>query len=105
MQRHPKLATVERTLSKRGGRVYVDAGQNGPGRLIAAPFCVRARPGAPVSMPILWSEVKPGLSPRQFTIRDAVARLEQQGDVMAPVLTTRPDLAAGLARLSALPPG
>ncbi len=101
-RRHAAIATVERSLNKRGGKVYVDSGQNGLGRLIAAPFCVRPRPKAPVSMPLDWAEVKPGLSPRQFTIRDAIPRLEKLGDLNAPVLTLKPDLAAGLARLGGL---
>ncbi|MEW5742436.1 MAG: DNA ligase D [Myxococcota bacterium] len=99
VQAHPKIATLERTLKKRGGRVYVDAGQNGAGRLIAAPLCVRAQPGAPVSMPLTWDEVKPGLGPRQFTVRDAVGRLEQRGDPMAKVLELKPDLARAVERL------
>lgn len=101
VQAQPKIATVERTMKKRGGRVYVDAGQNGAGRLIAAPLCVRPLPGAPVSMPLTWDDVKPGLSPRQFTIRDAVARLEQRGDPMAQVLALKPDLATAVERLGA----
>ena len=76
-----------------------DIDQNGDGKLIAAPFCVRPFPTAPVSMTLEWSEVKPGLSPRQFTVRDAVARLKRVGDPMAPVLTLRPDLGAALAKL------
>jgi bifunctional non-homologous end joining protein LigD len=87
-------------MKKRGGRVYVDAGQNGAGRLIAAPLCVRPLPGAPVSMPLTWDEVKRGLGPRQFTIRDAIARLEQRGDPMAKVLELKPDLAKAIERLS-----
>lgn len=99
VHRHPPIATLERSLPKRQGRVYVDAFQNGDGKLIAAPFCVRPFPTAPVSMTLEWSEVRPGLSPRQFTVRDAVARLQRVGDPMAPVLTLRPDLGAALAKL------
>lgn len=96
---HPKIATIERVMKKRDSRVYIDAFQNGPGRLIAAPFCVRALPTAPVSMPLLWSEVKPGLTPRQFTIRNALPRLEKLGDPMAPLLDEAPDIAGALRRL------
>lgn len=99
-QAHPKLATTERVMKKRDHRVYVDAFQNGPGRLIAGPFCVRALPTAPVSMTLQWSEVKPGLTPRQFTIRNAIDRLEQLGDPMAALLEESPDIAAALGRLS-----
>jgi bifunctional non-homologous end joining protein LigD len=100
--RHPKIATVERVIEKRQGRVYVDCYQNGLYRLIASPLCVRPLPGAPVSMPLTWDEVKPGLSPRQFTLRNAIARLESKGDPMAPVLSTAIDLEQVLPRLAKL---
>jgi bifunctional non-homologous end joining protein LigD len=96
---HPKIATLERSIPKRQGRVYVDALQNGQGKLIAAPFCVRAVPGAPVSMPLEWSELQPGLTARSFTLKNAIERLQKIGDVMAPVLTTKVDLAAVLPKL------
>jgi DNA primase len=51
-------------------------------------------------MPLDWAEVGPGLSPRQYTIRDAVQRLESKGDPMAPVRTLKPDLAAVLGKLA-----
>ncbi|MFO0596057.1 MAG: DNA ligase D [Myxococcaceae bacterium] len=96
----PALGTLERSIPKRQGRVYVDAFQNGNGKLIAAPFCVRAQPGAPVSMPLTWDEVKPGLTARSFTVRNAIARLEAIGDPMAPVLTQKVDLQAVVAKLA-----
>jgi bifunctional non-homologous end joining protein LigD len=100
VQRHPTLATVERVVNKRGDKVYVDCYQNGNGKLIAAPLCVRSRPGAPVSMPLTWAEVKPGLTPRQFTIHNAIERLRQRGDPMAEVLTLKPPLQSALAKLA-----
>lgn len=96
---HPKIATLERAIPKRQGRVYVDALQNGQGKLIAAPFCVRALPTAPVSMPLEWSEVVPGLTARSFTLKNAIARLEAKGDPMTAVLTLKVDLAAALAKV------
>jgi bifunctional non-homologous end joining protein LigD len=99
VQDHPAIATLERAIPKRQGRVYVDALQNGQGKLVAAPFCVRALPGAPVSMPLEWSEVVPGLTARTFTLRNAIARLEAKGAPMAPVLTLKVDLGAALSKL------
>ena len=81
--------------------MYVDALQNGLGKLMASPFCVRALPGAPVAMPLDWSEVVPGLTARTFTIKNAIARLEAKGDPMAPLLTMKVDLGATLAKLGA----
>ncbi len=99
VQDHPKIATLERAISKRQGRVYVDALQNGQGKLVASPFCVRALPGAPVSMPLEWSEVVPGLTARTFTLKNAISRLERVGDPMAAVLTMKVDLLASLSLL------
>jgi len=99
--RHPKLATLEHSVKKREGKVYVDAGSNGSGRVLVAPFSVRAAEGAPVSMPLLWREVERGLSPQAFTIRNALPRLEQHGDPMAPVLTEKPDVLKALEKLGA----
>jgi len=95
------IATIERTLSKRRGRVYVDYGQNGHGRLLASPLCVRPLPGAPVSTPLRWEEVTSDLNPRAFTIATVPARLAAEGDPMASMLGQRPDLPAILERLLA----
>lgn len=98
----PQIATVERVIEKRAGKVYVDCYQNGHGKLIAAPLCLRPLPGAPVSMTLEWSEVVPGLTPRQFGMKTALARLEAKGDPMAPLLSTTPELAPVLEKLGRL---
>jgi bifunctional non-homologous end joining protein LigD len=82
----PELATITRPVAARGDKVYVDFLQNGRGKLIAAPFSVRPRPGAPVSMPLRWSEVTRRLAPERFTIRSAPARLARRGDPLRGVL-------------------
>lgn len=100
--RHGDVATTARSLSARGGRVYLDAFQNGRGKTIAAPYCVRPRDGAPVSTPLRWSEVGPRLDPARFTLRNAAARAARLGDdPLRPVLEVRPDLLAVLSRLQA----
>jgi bifunctional non-homologous end joining protein LigD len=96
----PDIATVTRQVSRRGGKVYVDYLQNGSGRLIVAPFSVRALPGAPVSMPLQWKEVKDGLDIRSFTIETALARMQKlKRDPMHDVLTEQPDLHAALQKI------
>ncbi len=96
----PAIATMVRTPSARGGKVYVDTLQNGQGKTIAAPYCVRPRPGAPVSAPLRWSEVNGKLDPRRFTIRTMPARLRRQKeDPLLAVLTEKPDLLSALAKL------
>jgi bifunctional non-homologous end joining protein LigD len=95
----PRISTIARVIQTRDGKVYVDFGQNGPGQTIVAPLSVRPLPGAPVSMPLRWSEVTARLDPGRFTIRSALARLDETGDPMAPVLGDGVDIAAALARL------
>lgn len=82
----PSITTLERTLSKRNGKVYIDYHQNDLGKTAAAPYSVRARPGAPVSTPLQWKEVKKGLNPKKFTIKTVLKRLKKLGDLFAPVL-------------------
>jgi bifunctional non-homologous end joining protein LigD len=97
----PDIATIARTIGSRGGRVYVDFLQNRHGQTLAAPFSVRPQPGAPVSTPLLWSEVVPDLDPRAFNIRTVAARMEKLGhDPCLGVFSAEPDLARALSRLS-----
>ena len=98
--RREKIATIVRTPQLRGGKVYIDFLQNGHGKLLVAPFSARPLPGAPVSMPLRWSEVCEGLLPRQFTIKNALSHLQQmERDPLIDVLSERPDLRGALARL------
>ena len=85
----PKVATVERMKEKRGGKLYVDYGQNGEGRTIVSPYTIRARDGAVVSTPIAWDEVTEKLDPTRFTIRTVLSRIEKHGDLFAGVLATK----------------
>ncbi|HEX6940300.1 MAG TPA: non-homologous end-joining DNA ligase [Longimicrobiales bacterium] len=79
----PSLATVERSVDARGYRVYVDHLQNARGKTAVAPYSLRARRHAPVSMPIDWDEVDDSLDPRGFTIANVPDRLERRGDAWA----------------------
>jgi bifunctional non-homologous end joining protein LigD len=96
----PEIATITRQVTRRDGKVYVDYLQNGSGRLLVAPFSARPLPGAPVSMPLRWSEVNDTLNIRSFTIENAVARMRKlKVDPMRKVLIEVPDLSAVLATL------
>ncbi len=97
----PEIATVTRPLAGRGGKVYVDYLQNGRGKLVASPFSVRPRPGAPVSMPLTWRQVTKRLDPAQWTIQTALPRLERHGDPLAGVLGPGIDVAALLEAMEA----
>ena len=97
------IGTVTRHVTKRGDKVYLDYLQNRTGQTIVAPFSVRPLPGATVSMPLLWDEVNSSLSPRDYTIRNALERMDRLGgDHVLPVLTEAPDLAAIIQRLAAV---
>src|SRR5437660_1461028 len=97
----PEIATVTRQVQKRGGKVYLDYVQNGHGRLLVAPYSVRPLPGAPVSMPLKWSEVTLKLDIKKFTIKTAPARMKKLGeDPLRPVLELKPDLVHALELLN-----
>jgi bifunctional non-homologous end joining protein LigD len=97
----PEIATVTRPVAARGRRVYVDYLQNGRGKLVAAPFSVRPRPAAPVSMPLTWRQVTSTLDPSRFTIRTAPALLARRGDPFELVLGRGVDVEKLLAALTA----
>jgi bifunctional non-homologous end joining protein LigD len=86
--RHPDDFTTEGRIAKREGRLYLDTGRNGYAQTMAAPYAVRARPGAPVSVPLDWSELA-DFDPRRHTLATIAERLD------------RPDPWAGLDRAAA----
>jgi bifunctional non-homologous end joining protein LigD len=97
----PKITTITRQVERRGAKVYLDYLQNRFGQTIVAPFSVRPLPGATVSMPLHWVEVDDKLDPRNYTIMNAVKRLEQLGeDPCLPVIEMQTDLGAVLERLA-----
>jgi bifunctional non-homologous end joining protein LigD len=85
----PAIATVERMKDRRGGKLYVDYGQNGEGRTIVSPYTIRARDGAVVSTPVAWSEVTVYLDPTRFTMRAVLDRADKVGDLFAGVLSVK----------------
>jgi bifunctional non-homologous end joining protein LigD len=86
------FTSIERMTSKRKGKVYIDYLQNRPTATLAAPYSVRPKPGATVSMPLHWEEVKKGLQIKDFTIANALERIKQEGDIFKPVLGKGIDL-------------
>ncbi|MBI2970164.1 MAG: DNA ligase D [Gammaproteobacteria bacterium] len=97
----PDIATVQRHLDAREGKVYVDYLQNGHGRLLVAPYSVRPVPGATVSMPLDWKQVTSKLDMHRYTLRTVPALLaKQKSDPFAGLFTEVAHLPESLGRLS-----
>jgi bifunctional non-homologous end joining protein LigD len=80
----PKERTMEQLKAQRGNRVFIDTNRNGYAQLVAPAYAVRARKGAPVSVPMDWSELKQkSLKSNSFTIRTVFDRLEGMADPWA----------------------
>jgi bifunctional non-homologous end joining protein LigD len=84
-QKHPRQATVERSVRSRGAKVYVDYLQNIPGKTLATAYSARATDYAGVSTPLTWNEVDSGVRREDFTLESVPARLREVGDLWAPL--------------------
>ena len=96
LQRHPKEVTMEWTVDRRPGKVFLDHNQNVRGKTLASAYSPRALPEAAVSMPLRWDELGE-VYPTDFTILTALERLAQVGDLWADILETKHDLEGLLA--------
>ena len=103
VKRHPDVFTQEFIKADREGRILIDTGRNAFGATFAAAYAVRARPGAPVSLPCTWEELENGsVGPRTFTLRSVPARLAAAGDAWAGLHARPHGLADAVAVLSTL---
>lgn len=91
----PDSTTLERSLAKRDRKkIYLDHLQNRQGQTLASVYSIRPRPGATVSTPLHWDEVRFGLDPSEFNIRCVPVRIAKKGDLFKAVLnSTRYSLA------------
>ena len=96
----PETTTLERSLSKRGPKIYIDYLQNRNGQTLASVYSLRPVPGAPASAPLDWKEVSHRLHPSQFTIQNLLQRVETKGDIFLPVLNTYNSIDKALKRLN-----
>jgi bifunctional non-homologous end joining protein LigD len=104
--RHPDELTTEGRIADRDGRLYLDIGRNGYAQTMAAPYAVRARPGAPVSVPLDWSELDE-FDPGRHTLRNIAERLARPDPWagMDQAATTLDKARARLAELGWSTPG
>ncbi len=85
VEKRPDLFTVERLKKNRGEKLYIDYVQQAPGKTLPAPYSLRARLLPSVSTPVTWEEVEKGFVPEDFTIDKIPKRLEDKGDLFAPL--------------------
>lgn len=95
----PKYTSIERIVKARKGKMYIDFLQNRPQATVAAAYSLRPKPGAPVSMPLHWDEVKKGLKINDFNIGNALDRIKSEGDIFKPVLGKGIDMEKALKKL------
>jgi bifunctional non-homologous end joining protein LigD len=100
--RLPEITSLARLPKQRQKKVYLDFLQNGREKTLTVAYSARPVPGARVSTPLAWSEVKRGLDPSQFTIKTMAKRLDKVGDLWQPILGHGVDLAVCLQRISSL---
>lgn len=101
VQELPDKTTIERSLSKRSkDKIYVDYLQNKEGATLSTVYSLRPKPGAPVSTPLEWKEVKHGIDPRDYNIENTLKRLEKKGDLFEPVLKKGIDMIKALQKLN-----
>jgi bifunctional non-homologous end joining protein LigD len=104
--REPDRVTTQQRRESRGGRIYADIMRNAYAQTVVAPYAVRARPGAPVAVPLDWNELEdPELTPLRFTLRNIgrrLDRLDRGADPWAGLTRHRYGLARPRRRLQAL---
>lgn len=96
----PKLTSLKRSPKERKKQIYLDYLQNRKGQTLSVVYSVRPKPGATVSTPLRWEEVKKGLHPSKFTIKNIQKRLKKHGDLFQGVLGKGVDMEKCLENLS-----
>jgi bifunctional non-homologous end joining protein LigD len=92
LKEHPKEVTVDWSVGKRTGKIFIDYNMNVRGKTLAAAYSPRGSPGAPVSMPLTWDELERA-RPEDFTLGSVIARLERTGDRWHDWRSTKQNLA------------
>jgi bifunctional non-homologous end joining protein LigD len=98
-ERLPRFTSLERSLKVRGKKIYLDHLQNRRGQTIAAAYSLRPHPGATVSTPLHWKEVKKGMSPKEFNIVSVPERSNRVADIFSGILGKGLDLMKALEKM------
>jgi bifunctional non-homologous end joining protein LigD len=97
--KEPEITSLERKPKNRQGLIYLDYLQNKKGATLAAAYSLRPRAKAPVSTPLKWEEVRKGISPQDYNLRNTLKRVEKLGDLWEGVLGPAIDMEKGLSTL------
>ncbi|APA65747.1 DNA ligase D [Maribacter sp. 1_2014MBL_MicDiv] len=98
-ERLPELTTLERSINKRKGRIYLDYLQNRRGHTIASVHSVRPIVEAPISAPLHWQELNNKLTPRHFKMKDYITRIKEQGDLFKKISEVNFDMNNALMQI------
>jgi bifunctional non-homologous end joining protein LigD len=80
-RRLPKLTTRRPNAGRHSRKIYIDYVRNSIGQTLAAPYSLRAFPGATVSTPLAWRDLSMSLRPSRYTLRTIFRRLNREGDI------------------------
>ena len=95
-EQQPDITSLERSLDKRKGLIYLDYLQNRRGQTVAAPYSVRPKPGATVSIPISWQEVDEDLQIKNFNLKNVPQLLKKREDPWKEIRSVKVDLLKAL---------
>jgi bifunctional non-homologous end joining protein LigD len=100
MRLHPKDITLEWSVPKRTGKIFMDYNMNVRGKTLNVAYSPRGAPGAPVSVPLTWEELA-NAHPLDFRLTNVAQRLASTGDRWADVLERKQSLERALQRAKA----
>lgn len=98
----PSFTSIERKTADREGKMYLDFLQNRSQATVAAPYSLRPKPFAPVSMPLHWQEVKKGLQIKNHNLLNAIPRLKETGDLFKGVLGKGINMDAAIKKIKSV---
>ena len=99
-EKSPDNTSLERSPSKRKGKIYIDFLQNRRGQTIAAPYSARPKPGATVSFPLAWDELDENLDMKDYDIFNVPELIRTRKDPWANIFSKKQNLKEALKKLS-----